>query len=71
MQPACSGSADRRAGPEAQPLPKRQSKFELVIIGDLGNVQQGRDEMEVLFTLLAERYERGSVTLASNLPFSQ
>ena len=27
--------------------------------------------MEVLFTLLAERYERGSVMLTSNLPFSQ
>jgi DNA replication protein DnaC len=26
--------------------------------------------MEVLFTLLAERYERGSVLLTSNLPFS-
>ena len=29
------------------------------------------DEMEVLFTLLAERYERGSVLLTSNLPFSK
>ena len=27
--------------------------------------------MEVLFTLLAERYERGSVMLTSNLPFSK
>jgi len=27
--------------------------------------------MEVLFTLLAERYERGSVVITSNLPFSQ
>jgi DNA replication protein DnaC len=27
--------------------------------------------MEVLFTLLAERYERGSVMLSSNLPFSK
>ena len=27
--------------------------------------------MEVLFTLLAERYERGSVLVTSNLPFSQ
>jgi DNA replication protein DnaC len=33
-------------------------------------VQQGRDEMEVLFSLLAERYERGSVMLSSNLAFS-
>jgi DNA replication protein DnaC len=27
--------------------------------------------MEVLFTFLAERYERGSVLVTSNLPFSQ
>ena len=27
--------------------------------------------MEVLFTLLSERYERGSVLLSSNLPFSK
>jgi len=36
-----------------------------------GYVQQSRDKMEVLFTLLAERYERGSVMLTSNLPFSK
>ncbi len=37
----------------------------------LGYVQQSREEMEVLFTLLAERYERGSVLLTSNLAFSK
>jgi DNA replication protein DnaC len=37
----------------------------------MGYVQQSREEMEVLFTLLAERYERGSVLLTSNLPFSK
>jgi DNA replication protein DnaC len=50
---------------------KRLTGFEALIIDDLGYVQQSRDEMEVLFTLLAERYERGSVLLTSNLPFSQ
>ena len=52
-------------------LIKRLSGFEALIIDDLGYVQQSRDEMEVLFTLLAERYERGSVLLTSNLPFSR
>jgi len=55
-------------------LPKflqRLAKFEAIIIDDIGYVQQSRDEMEVLFTLLAERYERGSVLLTSNLPFSK
>lgn len=49
---------------------KRLSSYEVLILDDLGYVQQSREEMEVLFTLLAERYERGSVLLTSNLPFS-
>jgi len=50
---------------------KRLASFEALILDDLGYVQQSREEMEVLFTLLAERYERGSVLLTSNLAFSQ
>jgi DNA replication protein DnaC len=50
---------------------KRLSKCDALIIDDIGYVQQSREEMEVLFTLLAERYERGSVLLTSNLPFSK
>jgi DNA replication protein DnaC len=50
---------------------KRLAGFDAMIIDDIGYVQQSREEMEVLFTLLAERYERGSVLLSSNLPFSK
>jgi DNA replication protein DnaC len=50
---------------------KRLAKFDVVILDDLGYVQQSQEEMEVLFTFLAERYERGSVMVSSNLPFSQ
>jgi DNA replication protein DnaC len=50
---------------------KRLAGFEGLVLDDIGYVQQGREEMEVLFTLLAERYERGSVLLTSNLPFSK
>jgi DNA replication protein DnaC len=50
---------------------KKLQKFDALIIDDLGYVQQNREEMEVLFTLLSERYERGSVLLSSNLPFSK
>lgn len=50
---------------------KRLSRFDAILIDDIGYVQQSREEMEVLFTLLAERYERGSVLLTSNLPFSK
>ncbi len=52
-------------------LLKKLSRFHALILDDLGYVQQNREEMEVLFTLLAERYERGSVMITSNLPFSQ
>jgi DNA replication protein DnaC len=52
-------------------LLKRLDRWEGVILDDLGYVQQNREEMEVLFTFLAERYERGSVLLTSNLAFSK
>lgn len=45
--------------------------FEVVILDDLGYVQQTADEAEVLFTLMAERYERRSLVITSNLVFSQ
>jgi DNA replication protein DnaC len=45
--------------------------FELVILDDLGYVTQSADEAEVLFTLMAERYERRSMLITSNLVFSQ
>jgi DNA replication protein DnaC len=49
---------------------KQLAGYAALIVDDLGYVQQSREEMEVLFMLLAERYERGSVLLTSNLPFS-
>src|SRR5271154_3614613 len=50
---------------------RKLAYFEALVIDDLGYVQQSRDEMEVLFTLLAERYERGSVLISSNIAFSK
>lgn len=41
-----------------------------LILDDIGYVQQDREEMEVLFTLLAERYEQRSVLITTNLVFS-
>jgi DNA replication protein DnaC len=49
---------------------KKISRYQVVILDDIGYVQYSREEMEVLFALLAERYERGSVVLTSNLAFS-
>jgi DNA replication protein DnaC len=50
---------------------KRLGRYDALLIDDIGYVQQSRDEMEVLFSLLADRYERASVMLTSNLPFSK
>lgn len=50
---------------------RRLDRFSVVILDDIGYVQQDREEMEVLFTFLAERYERRSVMVTSNLVFSQ
>ncbi|MGH7458809.1 MAG: IS21-like element helper ATPase IstB, partial [Longimicrobiaceae bacterium] len=49
---------------------RRLDRFELLVLDDLGYVQQSPEEMEVLFTLLAERYERRSLLVTSNLVFS-
>jgi len=50
---------------------KKLSRFDVIIIDDFGYVQQEREEMEVLFTLMNYRYERGSIMITSNLPFSK
>jgi DNA replication protein DnaC len=49
----------------------RLDRFACLILDDIGYVQHDQDEMEVLFTLLAERYERKSVMLSTNLVFSE
>jgi DNA replication protein DnaC len=55
-------------------LPRALHKLDLVdvlILDDIGYVQQSEQEVEVLFTLMAERYERRSMIITSNLVFSQ
>lgn len=49
----------------------RLDRYDVVILDDIGYVQQSRDEMEVLFTFLSERYERRSVIITSNLVFKE
>ena len=54
-------------------LPKaiaKLARFDCLTLDDIGYVQHDRDEMEVLFTLLAERYERKSVIITTNLVFT-
>jgi DNA replication protein DnaC len=50
---------------------KKLDRIEAVILDDIGYIQQDHQEMEVLFTFLAERYERRTVVITSNLVFSQ
>lgn len=55
-------------------LPRALQKldvFDLLILDDIGYVQQNADEVEVLFTLMAERYERRSLLITSNLVFGE
>ncbi|HML99696.1 MAG TPA: IS21-like element helper ATPase IstB [Tepidiformaceae bacterium] len=62
------------AAKHAFDLPRALRKLDLVealVIDDLGYVQQSPEEAEVLFTLLAERYERRSTLITSNLVFSE
>jgi len=50
---------------------KRLDRFDCLCLDDIGYVKQDTAQMEVLFTLLAERYERKSVMITTNLRFSQ
>lgn len=49
----------------------RLDRYACLILDDIGYVQHDQDEMEVLFTLLSERYERKSVMISTNLMFSE
>lgn len=50
---------------------RRLDRYDAVLVDDIGYIQQDREEMEVLFTFLSQRYERRSVMITSNLVFSQ
>ena len=49
---------------------RKLDHFAVLILDDVGYVQQSPEEAEILFTLLAERYERRSVFITSNLIFA-
>lgn len=50
---------------------RKLDSYELIILDDIGYIKQRPDEVEVLFTLMAERYERRSLMITSNLVFSE
>jgi DNA replication protein DnaC len=52
-------------------LIKRLDKFEVLIIDDISYVPYDKHETDLLFILLAERYEQRSTVISSNLVFSK
>jgi DNA replication protein DnaC len=46
-------------------------KAHLLICDELGYVSMSRGGVELLFRVFAERYERGSLLVTTNLPFSE
>jgi DNA replication protein DnaC len=50
---------------------RKLDHYAVLLLDDVGYIQQSPDEAEILFTLLAERYERRSVVITSNLIFAQ
>ena len=50
---------------------RKLDNFDLLVIDDLGYLPQGAEESEVLFTLIAGRYECRSLGITSNLVFSE
>jgi DNA replication protein DnaC len=45
-------------------------RFDLIILDDLSYVRKDQAETSVLFELIAERYERKSLLITANQPFS-
>jgi DNA replication protein DnaC len=43
----------------------------LLVIDEIGYLPFGREEANLFFNVIAKRYERGSLILTSNLPFTQ
>ncbi|MCK5806154.1 MAG: IS21-like element helper ATPase IstB [Lentisphaeria bacterium] len=50
---------------------RKLDRYDVILLDDIGYVQQSREEMEILFTFLSERYERRSMMITSNLMFSE
>jgi DNA replication protein DnaC len=52
-------------------LQKQLVKLKLLIIDELGFVPLSKTGAELLFELISQRYERGSILITSNLPFDE
>jgi DNA replication protein DnaC len=53
-----------------QRLVQKYARYDLLILDELGYIPFSREGSEVLFQVLAERHERGSVMITTNLGFA-
>ena len=61
-------AADER---RLQRLQKQLAAQDLLIIDELGFVPLSKTGAELLFEVISQRYERGSIIITSNLPFDE
>jgi len=67
VQELIEAADDRRL----QCLQKGLAAHDLLIIDELGVVALGKTGAELLFEVISQRYERGSMIITSNLPFDE
>ena len=64
----------RNIGRSAYKLPEainKLSRIPLLLLDDIGYAKKDDAETNVLFELIAERYETGSIIITANQPFSE
>lgn len=74
FQTGCSLAQDLAKAKNALALTnyfKRSSKFDLVIIDELGYIPFERQEADLLFQFISDRYEKSSLLITTNLAFSE
>ena len=71
LPPGCRSSSPPSASWICPAGLRKLDNFDFLLLDDLGYLPQGLEESEVLFTLIAERYERRSLGITSNLVFSE
>jgi DNA replication protein DnaC len=62
-----------QAAKQAFSLPsilERLDKYDVLVLDDFGYVQKNQDETNVLFELISDRYEKKSMLITCNQPFS-
>ena len=61
---------DARQERAIQRIMQKYARYDLLILDELGYIPFSREGSELLFQVLAERYEKGSVVITTNLGFA-